>query len=373
MNSRIELPSGVLSVQVRRTDIPLNILCGFGCRQNPKRGFLFVSKVLGKHYPARPQQMRTVQRLLADKIDRHLSGPVVFVAMAETATCLGQAVHEAYLRRCQRKDVLFLHTTRYHLDRELAFVFCEEHSHATAHLVYVPECPSDAELLQQAKTIVLVDDEASTGKTFSSLASVFQQYTRSIERVVVVTITDWTNGRLIERMPIPSEVVSILSGTYSFAPNPDFIVDGFFPANGNELSKSHLLRHNYGRLGCCQIIHLADPIRQRALSVVRERVSPRVLVLGTGEFSYLPFRLAEILESSGFDVHFQTTTRSPILVAGDIREKVSFPDNYEDDIDNFLYNVKPGNYDTILIGYETPPHTIQPQLIHPLQATPLFF
>ena len=373
MNYRIALPSGVLSVQVQKTDIPLPVLCGFGCRQNPKRGFLFVSKVLGKHYPVRPQHMRLVQCLLADKIDPHLSGPVVFIAMAETATCLGQAVYEAYLRRCQRKDVLFLHTTRYHLDEQLAFVFCEEHSHATAHLVYLPLCPSDAKLLQQAKTIVLVDDEVSTGKTFDRLASVFQDYTRSIERAVVIAITDWTNGRVVERMPIPAEVVSILSGNYAFESNPNFIVDDFALVNGNERSKSHLLPHNYGRLGCSRIIPLAKEMWQQALSILQEKTSPRVLVLGTGEFSYLPFRLAEMLESSGFDVHFQTTTRSPLIVAGDIHAKVSFADNYEDEIDNFLYNVQPGDYDIILVGCETPPHTISPHLLHSLPAIPLFF
>lgn len=133
----IRLPSGLLSVRVNRTDIPLQALCGFGCRQNLKRGFLFVSKVLGKHYPVHPSKMRAVQRMLADKINPELPGPIVFVAMAETATCLGQAIHEEYLRRCDRNDVLFLQTTRYHLDKEPAFVFSEEHSHATAHLVHV--------------------------------------------------------------------------------------------------------------------------------------------------------------------------------------------------------------------------------------------
>ena len=194
-----------------------------------------------------------------------------------------------------------------------------------------------------------------------------------MERAVVVAITDWTNGTVVERMPIPCEVVSILSGNYSFEPNPDFTIDGFVPVNGNELSKSHLLRHNYGRLGCSDIIPVDREIWQQALSIVEEKVSPRVLVLGTGEFSYLPFRLSEMLEYSGFDVHFQTTTRSPIIVAGDIQDKVSFGDNYEDEIDNFLYNVKPGDYDTILVGYETPPYTIQPQLISSFPAFPLFF
>lgn len=374
MNQYIKLPSGILSVKVERTDIPLNKLCGYGCRQNPKRGFLFISKVLGKHYPVHPQQMRQVQRLLADKISLDLPTPIVFIAMAETATCLGQGVYEAYLhRREEVKDTLFLHTTRYHLNHQLAFVFCEEHSHATNHLVYLPESPQEAQLLPQAKTLVLIDDEASSGKTFSNLASVFQKYTNTLEQAVVVTITDWTKGKVAQKMPLPTQVVSILSGSYSFESNSNFVVDNFTLANGNGSCKSHLLPRNYGRLGCSNFIYLTQEIQQYALSIVKQKISPRVLVVGTGEFAYLPFCLAERLEAWGYEVYFQTTTRSPILVAGDIASKISFPDNYEDNIDNFLYNFQPQDYDIVFIGYETPLHTIQSQLIHLFPAIPLCF
>lgn len=363
----IRLPSGVLSVRVNRTDIPLQALCGFGCRQNPKRGFVFVSKVLGKHYPVCPSLMRAVQRMLAAKINPELPGPIVFVGMAETATCLGQAIHEEYLRRTSRNDVLFLHTTRYGLDRIPAFVFSEEHSHATTHLVHVPEYQADVQLLQEARTIVLIDDEASTGKTFFNLASAFMQYANSIDCIVVVMLTDWTDGQ-VATMPIPADVVSILSGTYSFQPSASFIHKSV-QLNSTGLSKFHLFKQNYGRLGCRNILSISTHIKQYILSIARGRI----LVLGTGEFSYLPFRLAEFLEGEGFDVCFQTTTRSPIMVSNDIQVKMSFPDNYGDEIPNFLYNVKPGDYDTVIVCYETPSEAVQPQLVNSLGAVTILF
>ena len=368
-NSDIKLPSGLLSFRVNRTDIPLQALCGFGCRQNLKRGFLFVSKVLGKHYPVRPSKMRAVQRMLADKINPELPGPIVFVGMAETATCLGQAIHEEYLRRCNRNDVLFLQTTRYHLDKKPAFVFSEEHSHATAHLVHAPEYQLGVQLLQEAKTIVLIDDEVSTGKTFFNLASAFKRYAKNINCAILVTITDWTNGQFLELMPIPSSTVSILSGSYSFQPNSDFISEAPSIFNGNVLSKSQLFKHNHGRLGCHNVLNVPASIKQQALS----NAYGRTLILGTGEFSYLPFRLAEILETEGFDIHFQTTTRSPIMVSNDIQAKMSLSDNYGDEIPNFLYNVKPGYYDTVIVCYETPSENVQPELIHSLKAVPILF
>ena len=365
---RVKLPSGMLSVRVNRTDIPLKALCGFGCRQNPKRGFLFVSKVLGKHYPVCPSQMRAVQRMLADKINSELIGPIVFLGMAETATCLGQAIHEEYLRRTGRNDVLFLQTTRYHLDRKPAFVFSEEHSHATAHLVHVPECRSDVQLLREARTIILIDDEASTGNTFSNLASAFKQYASNIEHAVLVMITDWTDGQAAKAMPIPTDMVSILSGTYSFQSSPHFIPKSV-STTGNGLSKFRLFKQNYGRLGCRNILNISAYIKHRALAIARGQI----LVLGTGEFSYLPFRLAEYLKKEGLDVRFQTTTRSPIMVSNDIQAKMSFPDNYGDEIPNFLYNVNPEDYDTVIVCYETPFETVQPQLIHSLKPVTILF
>ena len=82
---KINLVSGVLSLTVDRSDMPLDDLCGFAVRQNPKRGFLFVSKVLGKHWPVRPSDAYKVYEMLANKLGE-IDGPVWSVGLAETAT-----------------------------------------------------------------------------------------------------------------------------------------------------------------------------------------------------------------------------------------------------------------------------------------------
>lgn len=48
----------------------------------------------------------------------------------------------------------FFQTRRYYLDKKPAFVFSEEHSYATADLVYVSEYQLDVQLLREAKSIV---------------------------------------------------------------------------------------------------------------------------------------------------------------------------------------------------------------------------
>ena len=62
-------------------------------------------------------------------------------------------------------------------------------------------------------------------------------------------------------------------------------------------------------------------------------------MIGTGEYAYTPFRLALALEEAGYDVRFQSTTRSPILVGDAIASRREFPDHHGDGIPNYLYNL----------------------------------
>jgi hypothetical protein len=106
------LPTGLLEIELHQGADELDALLGFAARANAKRGFLFVSKVLGKHWPVRPQRMLEVHARLAAGVPGG-DGPVVFIAMAETAVGLGQGVFEAWLRAHPGREALFLQTTRY--------------------------------------------------------------------------------------------------------------------------------------------------------------------------------------------------------------------------------------------------------------------
>src|SRR4029450_10696987 len=87
------------------------------------------------------------------------------------------------------------------------------------------------------------------------------------------------------------------------------------------------------------------------------------LVLGTGEFAYPPFLLAEELERRGLDVRYQSTTRSPIIEGGAIGTSLTFADNYGDGIPNFLYNARREDYDRIIVCHETPAATVDGGLL----------
>ena len=77
-----DMPTGQLTLKVDSARFPLASLLGFAARANALRGFLFLSRVLGKHWPVAPRAMQAVHADLAGQIPSDLPGPVVFFALA---------------------------------------------------------------------------------------------------------------------------------------------------------------------------------------------------------------------------------------------------------------------------------------------------
>ncbi|WNW11780.1 phosphoribosyltransferase domain-containing protein [Pseudomonas sp. DTU_2021_1001937_2_SI_NGA_ILE_001] len=358
---RAELLRGCLDVTVQASAVAPEALFGFAERRNPKRAFLFVSRVLGRHIPVRPSVMRESFQALAQRIPTDLPGPVLFIGMAETAVGLGAGVHREYSR--ERDDTLYLVSTRHPTGTEVFARFEEEHSHASAHLIHLPTDPALRERMFAARSLVLVDDEASTGKTFINLHRALAEagLTR-IERLVTCVLTDWSAGAVSRNMNVATEQVSLLQGAYRFdedpqAPLPDMpevgtVARGDWPVSA---------RNDWGRLG---VRAVADSLAPQ----LRVEPGERVLVVGTSEFVWRPFLLAERLEQQGADVHFGSTSRSPIALGHAIGHALSFADNYGLGIPNFLYNVRPGQFDRVLICTETPARAVAPELVETLQA-----
>ena len=370
---RVALPTGDLVVRVEAAAAPLDRLCGFAARRNPRRGFLFVSRVLGRHVPVRPARMRWAHARLAARIEADLPGPVLFVGLAETAAGLGQGVHEAWRRRTGRADALFLHSTRYRLDREPLAAFREEHSHAPAHIVYRPASPPLGGMLRRVRSVVLVDDEASTGTTFLNLSRALAAVLPRLERVTMAVLTDWCGpaGRdaLRAAMPVPARMARLLAGSYAFAPKPGLEAAAAPAAGGDGAAKDALLARDHGRLG-----GQVDAARVQAMGRrLFRHPGERVLVLGTGEFTHPPYRLAGALERLGADVRFQATTRSPALVGHALECALQFTDNYGDGIANWVYNVRREAYDRVLVCHETPAETLDPVLLGGLAAQAVAF
>ncbi|WP_437880008.1 phosphoribosyltransferase domain-containing protein [Pseudomonas sp. LRF_L74] len=358
---KAQLRRGLLEVKVTDAVLPPESLFGFAERRNPLRAFLFVSKVLGRHIPARPSRMAASFDSLAAEIPADLPGPVLVIGMAETAVGLGAGVHRAYSKT--RDDSLYLVSTRHPLGSELFARFEEEHSHASAHLIHLPQDAGLRTLMQQARSLVLVDDEASTGKTFINLhRALLDAGLNRIERIVTCVLTDWSGGAVSASIGAAASQVSLMNGSYHFhedrsVPLPEMPDVGAVAVGDWPLSA----RNDWGRLGTRQVEDSLAPD-------LRVQAGEKILVVGTSEFVWRPFLLAERLERAGADVHFSSTTRSPIAIGHAIEHALSFSDNYGLGIPNFLYNVRPGQFDRVLICSETPREALPRELIETLNA-----
>ena len=80
-------------------------------RQNPKRAFLFVSTVLGRHIPVCPKKHRSALWMLSNLVMPHVSaGPALIMGYAETAVGLGAGIFDCLRQKAADQEFyLFAH------------------------------------------------------------------------------------------------------------------------------------------------------------------------------------------------------------------------------------------------------------------------
>ena len=397
----ITLPRGTLDLTYQTNfsgdskNYELEDLLGFAQRINPKRAFLFVSKVLGRHIPVAPSIMRGAFTDLANLVPDDLPESILVIGMAETAVGLSAGVHQALQTRYP--NALLLNSTRHAQhgsdnNHALLTTFREDHSHASQHLIYQSvDHVTQAQLLA-SKTLIMVDDEASTGNTCVNVVTALRNAgLDQLQQVHLTTLVDWSldqhqgaadsddavSDQIAERLPnIEFQRHHLLSGawTWTDAPNPEPIT---MPSVDTTEAGSHTLGDtgNWGRFPTLDSTNGFDNYLlrfQTAFNVFnkqaqfgkeqfekghfdKKQLPQRILVLGSNEFVWLPFLLAEWLETQtkNSTVNFSALTRSPIALGGAITTMLSFSDNYGLGMTNFAYNVEPSDWDLIVLCVET--------------------
>jgi hypothetical protein len=358
-NLAIKLNTGTLFLDMEPGRVPLKRLLGFAARISSKRKFLLVSKVLGKHYPVTPKIMSWSYRALARVVLKNGVGPSsVWIGMAETATGLGYGVFE---NACHAgvQAPLFMQTTRYHLEGMPRLAFEESHSHATDFFLYYPEDPAYLNQFLTAETLVLIDDEISTGLTFLRLIKAYQQINPNLTKVLIVSLINFAHAEdrqsLESQSGITIEWVCLRQGLLHFEDSENSAIDNItVNVTSNGACKKGLLAWP-GRLGIMAPIVLEQDVLQKLTVFFNQSDDERpVLVLGTGECNAPAYLLGRDLERNGFKVKVQSTSRSPIHQGNDIRLICQFEDNYQDGIPNFLYNMDHNDYREIILCHETP-------------------
>ena len=375
----------------KNTPYQLEDLLGFAQRINPKRAFLFVSKVLGRHIPVAPGTMRHAFTDLANLVPDDLPEPILVIGMAETAVGLSAGVHQALQTRYP--NALLLNSTRHAQHNKdntetLLTTFSEDHSHASQHLIYQSaDTVTQAQLLA-SKTLIMVDDEASTGNTCVNVVTALRNAgLDQLEQVHLTTLVDWSLNQNQSHANADDTIATrlsniefhrhhLLSGAWQWtdAPNPEPIT---MPSVDTTEAGSYALGDtgNWGRFPTLDstdgfAFYLTkfqaafNLFNQQAQSekasfekeqFEKEQLPQRILVLGSNEFVWLPFLLAEWLETQtqNATVKFSALTRSPIALGGAITTMLSFSDNYGLGMTNFAYNVEPSDWDLIVLCVET--------------------
>lgn len=386
-----------LNIQENPYQLPLENLFLMAARINKKRSFLFVSKVLGKHIPILPVKGIQVGYLLAARYMEMVKAPMpssldtliylfkndlllnaeafieekyepIIIGFAETATALGHSFFEAF----RKAD--FFHTTRESFpDVVPTITFEEEHSHATSHRVYVDQC-----LLESEREIILVDDELTTGKTaLNIIRSIHEKFPR--KKYTIVSILDWRSDENInhfqeleQELGITILTVSLVKGTVSVTGQAELAdmkqedsansiqkVSFHNVSNPSQISLGASNHYPYtrftGRFGLTSIENKVAVkwMEKVGRELKRLRSGERSLVLGTGEFMYIPMKVASFM---GDHVFYHSTTRSPIYPARKenygVQNRYSFPNPENVSIQQYVYNIHENEYDDIFIFFE---------------------
>ena len=368
--------------------VPVEQLVGLALRRNPRRAHLLVSTVLAKHVPTVPGLAVAAGELLGTAADlalgegdrgdrgaelRRLAAEftrlldergavgearvrlrddladlrgalarlrtghpeVATLGYAETATGLGRLVADAL-------GSWYLHSTRHDPAGAVASgAFEEAHSHATSHRLL----PTDPSRLRAGGTVVLVDDELSTGATV--VDTVRDLHARVPQRRFVVAAlvdlrSDDDRARLdavARELGTRIDVVSLGEGRVDL-PDDVLAVGAGIAAT---LGPARPDLHRASAPGAVAVLDLRDdlpPVRSERFGVdapaataavdasaiaaavhaalpgdVRDGAAgdDPVVVLGTEEFLSVPLSVALALDAL-VPTRSTSTTRSPIAV-----------------------------------------------------------
>jgi len=355
----INLKTGTLHIE---DNLELNSLVSFGSRINKKRGFFFISKVTGKHLPVRPKKIKETHKKMADLIPQS-DKLTLFIGFAEAAVSLGQGVFEEY----NSSNSFYLQTTRYKTSHDILLSFQEEHSHAPSHILYKPLDKELQSKIKNVRRIILIEDEITTGNTANNFIKELQKSFENVDDFSLYSILDWSTQKYNN-----FKTYSLYKGQYRFKENNHIVNNTIKSISNEDKNLDDIIPYNFSRYGIGKLDqNIGDYVS------IEKFKNKKVLVLGTSEFTYLPYLLALHLENNNIDTYYQSTTRSPINIDGEIISKLDFFDNYTENIDNFLYNVIDKEYDDIIICYETTSNAsnydLKQQLENKFRVIEIFF
>jgi pyrimidine operon attenuation protein/uracil phosphoribosyltransferase len=381
--------------------LAVELLMDLALRRNPKRAHLLVSRVLAKHVPTEPGIAVAAGLLLGLVVRSELIGETDFAAghparlrgwiddaasrlrgllaspdgaaqtgndrsraiadlchdlrgysstspgvatigYAETATGLGQLVAETL-------GTYYIHSTRHSAVGTGAVrpygMFDEAHSHAPSHQLL----PTSHAALSTVATLVLVDDELSTGATIVNTIVALHGSAQH-GHYIVASLVDLRSEADKEKLQALAAELGCRISVVALAIGDIWLPEDL-PSRAASLIEQFPVEENRalapGRVTVLDLAGILPGVRSArfgvevgpnpslASRIAKEisagmPVSGRILVLATEEFMALPLATALDLQARlpGAVVRYSTSTRSPIAVLNDagyaVRSVVGF-------------------------------------------------
>lgn len=336
---------------------------------NSKRDFLFCNKLQGKHIPVDPNQVTQMVDELVKQIREVVnSEKVVVIGFAETATCLGNMVASSL--GCK----YVMQTTRENCEPKGQLIeFSEEHSHATQQKLY-----GKLHKIAYAEYILFVEDEISTGKTILNFIKEFNRIKPGL-KYGVASICNWqTQENKSKYKELGIDTFALVYGEVKdISSKMDVTLD---ESSVFDMTKQSFVTDTSNvTIDTIDTIKMASPIlreqekyflyertghkwndtfyRLLSINIARrlqflEEKGGSILVLGTEEFMYVPYRAAQYFSNYYDEVKFHATTRSSIDIMKNpaeegLSKKFKVHSAYEENRDTYIYNLK--SYDRVVI------------------------
>ncbi len=324
---------------------------------NPKRGYLVVNRLQGKHIPVSPSAAMEMFDVLADKVAcAYGKERLLLVGFAETATAIGA-------RLAVKLHTWYMQTTREEIDGVHYVYFTESHSHATEQKLVREDLDAVAEKVDR---IVFVEDEITTGNTIFNIITILNRdYPGRFQ---------FAAASLLNGMDCAAQAKYAAYGIdlqYLVKTDHDAYADRAAASRGDgkyyekEIAPGRPVRtlSATGLLDArrCVAGKEYDMACERLWEQLREQITAcagqRFLTLGSEEFMYPALYVAWRMEALGISVQYHATTRSPIAVSAEpdypLHARYELASLYDQKRRTFLYDL--AQYDQVWILSDAQP------------------
>ena len=336
---------------------------------NPKRSYLLIDPLQAKHLAVSPSKTLSMMNDLGAQLAANNPQTGCIIGFAETATAIAAAAALHF-----SPETVFVTTTReprkaspYIMD------FSEEHSHAVSQLLDISLIAKHLKFnLLNDRSVMLIDDEISTGKTARNIINALNQRLPTLERYG----RGFVIGSVINRMSdeqrnaLKAENIAFDSLIYMDESDLEERVSAFEVEKPSETDD--LMERNFSEIDLSETAKIPDPRKgglfvhdlrmwlnafvnsaYNALTEFRPvKADEKVLFLGTEECMIPAIMLgAEYEQRTNAAVFSHSTTRSPIGISRaegyPVFEGYRIASFYEANRETYVYD--PLQYDLVVV------------------------